>query len=141
MSTKTTPHSLPTGLPTAATMTTPANKKSKNGPKSKDTLSIRAPMTKWDKEDLDSMVQHLLQAKIDGNTSENEFKSTVWGAIAASFPDPRKIEARVCESKWSRMKADYKQVKFLRECSGFGWDNENFLVTAQPEVWADVKTV
>jgi hypothetical protein len=98
-------------------MTTPANKKSKSGPKSKDTLSIRAPITKWDKEDLDSLVQQLLQAKVDGNASENGLNSTVWGAIAA---DPRNREARVCESKWSRMNADYKQVKFLRECSGLG---------------------
>jgi hypothetical protein len=39
------------------------------------------------------------------------------------------------------MKKDYKEVKFLRELSGFGWDEENCVPTAEPEVWEDFRKV
>jgi hypothetical protein len=86
------------------------------------------------------MLEQLKTAKDEENTSENGFKSTVWAGIAASYTDPLKVP-RVCESKWSRLKKDYKQVKFLREASGFGWDEVNHLPTAEPEVWAEIQKV
>jgi Myb/SANT-like DNA-binding domain len=97
--------------------------------------TIRAPATKWSTEEITSMISQLKEQKVLGNTSDNGFKSSVWATIAASFsPGARKSEARIVESKWSRLKKDYKEVKFLLECSGFGWDDEKGIVTAEPEV-------
>ena len=69
------------------------------------------------------MISQLREQQALGNTSENGFKSTVWVTIGQSFPaDSRKREGRVIESKWSRLKKDYKEVKFLLDCSGLGWN-------------------
>jgi hypothetical protein len=57
------------------------------------------------------------------------------------FSDPLKNETRACESKWARLKKHYKDVKFLGELSGFGWDEETSLLTAEPQAWAEVAKV
>jgi len=82
----------------------------------------------------------LLQAKEDGNTAEGGFKATVWKAIADSYEDPLKKKDRAAESKWTRLKKEYKDIKWLREdVSGFGWDDQNKLVTATDEVWEELE--
>lgn len=104
--------------------------------------AIRAPATKWTNEEIESLVAQVKQAKDEGKTSDSGFKSVVWTSIAASFPaGARKQDPRVCETKWSRLKKDYKEVKFLREASGFGWDSEKCVPTAEPGVWAEIQKV
>lgn len=105
------------------------------------TLKSRQPNTKWSLEEVNSLIYQLLEAKDQGQTSENGFKATVWQSIANSFDDLRKKDPRVSESKWSRLKKDYKEVKFLREASGFGWDEELCVPTAEPSVWEEIKKV
>jgi hypothetical protein len=96
----------------------------------------RTPAAKWNSEEITSMVSQLVQAKIDGETSENGFKKSVWNRVANSFEDPLKKNFRVCETKFSRMKKEYKEVKKLhKETSGFGWDEKTQLVTAEDSVW------
>ena len=83
-----------------------------------------------------STVSQLVQAKIDGQISGNGFKKSVWTKIASSFQDPLKKNTRVCDTKFSRMKKDYKEVrKLLKEISGFGWNSETQTVTAEDAVW------
>jgi Myb/SANT-like DNA-binding domain len=100
----------------------------------------RAPNTKWNSDETESLVEQLKQAKDEGQTSDNGFKKTVWVSIANSFEDVLKTD-RACETKWARMKKDYKEVKFLREASGFGWDKDRCVPTAEPEVWEDMQKV
>jgi len=38
---------------------------------------IRAPATRWSNEEIDSLIAQLKEAKNQGNTSDNGFKSTV----------------------------------------------------------------
>jgi hypothetical protein len=95
----------------------------------------------WTNKEIDQLIEQLQEAKSLGQTSENGFKSSVWNQIAASFTDPLKTEKRTCESKWARLKKDYKEVKFLRELSGFGWNDETGLLTAEPQVWSEVAKV
>ena len=75
--------------------------------------TIRGPVARWSNDEVDSLVLQLKEAKDEGNTSENGFKSTVWSTIAATFTDLSKKNPRVCETKWFRLKKDYKEVKFL----------------------------
>lgn len=102
--------------------------------------TVRAPVVRanWSNEEVYSLVFQLKGAKDDGNTSENGFKSTVWSTIATTYEDPPKKIPRCCETKWSRLKKDFKEVKFLREASGFGWDVVKCVPTAEPEVWAEI---
>jgi Myb/SANT-like DNA-binding protein len=101
----------------------------------------RAAAAKWGDEDIKTLLAGLQDAKDQGLTSENGFKSSVWSSISSTFDDPLKKANRACESKWSRLKTDYRAVKFLRDLSGFGWDSTNFLVTAEPEVWEELGKV
>ena len=45
------------------------------------------------------------------------------------------------ESKWARLKNDYRAVKFLRNLSGFEWDAPKCLVTAESGVWEELAKV
>jgi Myb/SANT-like DNA-binding domain len=73
--------------------------------------------TRWkrSKAEVDSPIDQLFQAKEDGNTAEGGFTSTIWAGIADSFDDPPKKKARACESKWTRLKKDYNEIKWLRD--------------------------
>lgn len=107
---------------------------------SQRTIRRRAPNVKWSKDDVDLVLDRLRQAQDEGNTSENGFKETVWQSISESFVDALKT-GRCCQSKWSRIKGEYKEVKFLREASGFGWDEDRCVPTAEEQVWEDLLTV
>jgi hypothetical protein len=61
----------------------------------------RTSAAKWSNEEITSMISQLVQAKIDGETSENGFKKSVWTKIASSFQDPLKKSPRVCDTKFS----------------------------------------
>jgi hypothetical protein len=100
--------------------------------------SSQAPSAKWSNQEVARLIKQLQECKSNGQTSGNGFNTSVWNAIAVTFTDPLKQVGRTCESKWTRLKKDYKEVKFLREASGFGWDSVNNLVTAEPEVWAEM---
>ncbi len=97
----------------------------------------RTPNTRWNHDEIASLITQLKQAKDKGNTSENGFKATIWTGISSSFEDTLKT-GRACETKQSRMKKDYKEVKFLREASGFGWDKEYCLLTAEYLIWVEI---
>jgi Myb/SANT-like DNA-binding domain len=75
------------------------------------TAKTRGANAKWSKAEVDSFIDQLFQANEDGNTAEGGFKSTIWGGIADSFVDPLK-KARACESKWTRLKKDYKEIRW-----------------------------
>ena len=100
----------------------------------------RAANAKWSNKEIDSIVEQLKQAQIDSNTSNNGFKKSVWVSIGDSFKDMLKTD-RVCQTKQSRLKGNYKDVKFVRELSGFGWDNKKFVPTAEDDVWDRLEEV
>jgi hypothetical protein len=60
----------------------------------------RAPNTKWEDADLDSLVVQLKEAKNEGKMGDNGLKNVVWGEVAASFPNPLKTE-RTCQTRFS----------------------------------------
>jgi hypothetical protein len=95
----------------------------------------------WTDSDIDLMIAHLRDSKNAGDVSEGGWKKTVWTTLALKYTDTSKQEVRVLESKWTRMKADYKAVKFIREQSGFGWDEKHQWATAESEVWNELITV
>jgi hypothetical protein len=102
------------------------------------TIRKRAPAARWSDKEIETLLAGVLDAKDNGLRSENGFKSSVWSSLAAGFGDPLKKANRVCESKWARLKGDYRAVKFLRNLSGFGWDATKSLVTAESGVWEEL---
>jgi hypothetical protein len=97
--------------------------------------------TNWTNKEVDQLVLKLKEAKANGQISNKGFKTVVWTIVATSFRDPLKKVARTCESKWARVKKAFKEVKFLRELPGFGWDGDLKLVTAEPLIWDKVAKV
>lgn len=76
----------------------------------------------------------------DGNTCDNGFKTSTWQQVADALADDLKTR-HTCVSKFIRLKKDYKEVKYLHDLSGFSWDNDRDIVTADEEVWAPMPQV
>lgn len=96
---------------------------------------------KWSNIEIPTLMDKLVEQKSLGNTSENGFKQSVWKSIASSFLDALKNIPRVCESKWARLKKDYKDVEYLRDLSGGGWDDEEKLVILEKDVRVTMREV
>ena len=84
---------------------------------------------KWSEEEMFLIIEKL-QEMSDGNTCNNGFKGSTWQAVADMLDDDLKNWS-ACESKFMRIKAEFKQVKFLNDSSRFGWDEERKVATAE----------
>lgn len=104
------------------------------------TLTKRPRNAKWSHEEIKSLLHQLQQAKADGNTSDTTYKASTFQAIADSFSDPAKTR-RSCETKFQRLKKEYKEVTLLSESPGFNWDERHFFITATPAVWDELERV
>ncbi|GJJ14479.1 hypothetical protein Clacol_008743 [Clathrus columnatus] len=84
-----------------------------------------------------TLVAVLLEQMKQGNQAESGWKPIVWtiviSALEKEHPASIPKQATHCKSRWQRLKSEYKQVKELREQSGFGWDAAKQTVTAEPE--------
>ena len=76
----------------------------------------------------------ILQDVSKGNRCGNGWKGPVWQRVADSLEDQLK-NCRACKLKFVRLKKDYREVKHLLDRSGFGWDYERSLATADDNVW------
>jgi hypothetical protein len=110
---------------------------------------------KWDMEQDKFLLDFLLKEKKKGNTSDNSFKAPLFARIASKleekFPGAaggkktgEKVQGRwqkVCThiffffTNISQLKSQYKIVNTLQQQSGFGWDEEKKMVTADKDVW------
>ncbi|KIJ36074.1 hypothetical protein M422DRAFT_261622 [Sphaerobolus stellatus SS14] len=100
----------------------------------------RAPNTVWSDAEDQKWVECLLDEQAQGLQGENGWKMATWVRILAklqeAFPESSKNKTAIkLKTRHERVKGDYKQVKDLRETSGFGWDESKQAVTATDEVW------
>jgi Myb/SANT-like DNA-binding domain len=84
----------------------------------------------------------LLEQAQDGKRADSGFKKEAWDSVlrevqlvyTGSYPIPlQKIK-----QKEQAYKALYKDWRFLRDQSGFGWDEETQMITAPNEVWDEI---
>ena len=88
--------------------------------KSSTTLTqAHAPNATWTNADIEAICDHLDDCRDRGQMSENGWKPIVWTAMAQVFNNISKTP-RACQTKWTQIKKDYQEVKFMREVSGFG---------------------
>ncbi|KAF8056485.1 Myb/SANT-like DNA-binding domain-containing protein, partial [Lyophyllum atratum] len=87
------------------------------------------------------LLETLKIQKLAGAQAENGWKSTAWVAVVKALeegglskPGNKKTAAK-CSDHWGNLKASYVQVHKLRNCSGFGWDDQAKMVTATDDVW------
>ncbi|KAF9455299.1 hypothetical protein BDZ94DRAFT_1137985, partial [Collybia nuda] len=46
--------------------------------------------------------------------------------------------ASSCMNRWGALKKDYREVKVILGKSGFGWDAQKNVLTAEDSVWKDL---
>lgn len=81
---------------------------------SSKSLKPRAQATQWTIQEVHDLLAYMQQEKEAGITSEGNMRVQLWRNVGARFDDTLKNE-KTTESKWIRLKKDYKAVKFLRE--------------------------
>lgn len=67
-------------------------------------------------------------------------KAHQWNALVKAFNAETGVKyTKVqCQNRMKTLKKDYKIVHHLLSLSGFGWNDENKIVTAPDEVWDDL---
>ncbi|ODN76325.1 hypothetical protein L198_08100 [Cryptococcus wingfieldii CBS 7118] len=95
----------------------------------------------WSDADDSTMVGVLTDAKIDGQTSDNGFKASVWTKVINAVNPPTSGKPKTVRSAKDRhghLSRDWAVMRHLRfqNTSGWGWNDENCMVTAPDEVWA-----
>ncbi|KAH8092687.1 hypothetical protein BXZ70DRAFT_453899 [Cristinia sonorae] len=97
--------------------------------------ALTAPQrTTWNLEEDTILINGLLNAKAQGQVSDNGFKKVVFQTIHAQFDKlgfPKSLEA--CAGRTATK--DFNIVNTLRNLSGFGWDPETCVVVADDHVW------
>lgn len=104
---------------------------------------IRKPKVVWTDEEINLLCDYLQEARDEGMWGDNGFKATAYVYAANKLEDPLKTSGAQgpVQTKWARIKKDYLQVKSLLDTSGFGWDEETKLPTAEDSIWDEIAKV
>ena len=72
-----------------------------------------------------------------GGSQQGGFTTQVWKAIQNKFNDHFQVKFSSVQlhSKWAWLKGKYNLFKALKDCSGFGWDDQKKIPAAPDEVW------
>jgi hypothetical protein len=97
---------------------------------------------KWTALMEQTLFTELLDQALDGKRADNGFKKEAWESVLREvqsiYTGPYPISIDKLKAKEQTYKGYYKDWKWLRDQSGFGWDEETGMVTASEEVWNNV---
>lgn len=85
-----------------------------------------------------ALYNELLAQTLIGLRADNGFKKAAWIAACAAVDlvsNQRPVLVQQCKNKADNGKALYKELKWLQNNSGFGWDDETGMVQASDDVW------
>jgi hypothetical protein len=87
----------------------------------------------------------LLEQTHDGKRADSGFKKEAWDSVLQEvqrvYTGSYTIPLQRVKAKEQTYKSLYKDWKFLRDQSGFGWDEETRMITASDQAWNDIITV
>ena len=93
----------------------------------------------WTKSMREFLLEGLNLQTIQGKRCDggSGWKKDAWEAVRKILNEKFEVKFTVKQMKecFNNMKKDYQIVKELRDLSGFGWDDEQEMVTASKEVW------
>jgi hypothetical protein len=99
----------------------------------------------WTPEMIQVLFAELLEQVQDGKRADSGFKKEAWESVLREvqrvYTGPYTIPLPKVKAKEQAFKALYKDWKFLRDQSGFGWDEETRMITASDQAWNDIITV
>ena len=72
--------------------------------------------------------------------ADSGFKKEAWTACCVAIKDAtgQLVTIEKCKNKVEAMKASWRNLNWLKEQSGFGWDEATGLVQADDQVWKEV---
>ncbi|CAK4094204.1 unnamed protein product [Aphanomyces euteiches] len=94
----------------------------------------------WSNERDEFLVTALQAQVVKGKRSDSGYKKEAWVEVTAAFNDRFGTTYHVSKikSRLDCLKRDYKDVKYLRKNSGFGYNGELGLPTAPDDVWTSI---
>jgi Myb/SANT-like DNA-binding domain len=96
----------------------------------------------WTNEMVHTLFAELLDQALDGKRADSGFKKEAWDSVQrevqAVYPGPGTILLQKIKQKEQTFKGLYKDWRWLRDQSGFGWDEETQMITAPDQVWENV---
>ena len=99
----------------------------------------------WTAIMIQTLFSELLEQAQDGKRADSGFKKEAWESVLrevqAVYTGPYPIPLQKVKQKEQTFKGLYKDWKFLRDQSGFGWDEETRMVTASDQAWNDICAV
>jgi Myb/SANT-like DNA-binding protein len=98
------------------------------------------PPFKWTLEMEGLLFYTLLEQANSGKRADSGFKKEAWIAccLAIKAVTTQLITVDKCKAKADAMKALWKEFTWLRDQSGFGYNEETGLITAGETAWRDV---
>ncbi|TFK59051.1 hypothetical protein BDN72DRAFT_906190 [Pluteus cervinus] len=91
------------------------------------------------------LVNCLLDQRTDGfQTSNGNFQKDAFTASAAKLAGTEKVsgggckDAECCQNRYAALKKEFTEVEYLRNSSGFGWDETTSLVQAEASIWEKI---
>lgn len=99
----------------------------------------------WTPQMIQVLFTELLEQAQDGKRADSGFKKEAWDSVLREvqlvYTGPLTIPLQKVKQKEQTFKGYYKDWKFLRDQSGFGWDEETGMITASNQAWNDIITV
>jgi hypothetical protein len=93
----------------------------------------------WTKEQLRCLLEQLIESTQNGQTSDGGFKKAVFTACRREISQVTGVtytEAQI-KNKVGSLKNRWSILCWLKDRSGFGWDDERKMVTATNDVWEE----
>jgi Myb/SANT-like DNA-binding domain len=99
------------------------------------------PRAKWTDKMVEFLVDQLIQQEDFGKRADQSWKAESWSMIKDKIFEEFQVlyNNEQLKQKWQDIKGDYITVRDLRDKSGYGWDEENQLVTNSVSVWKELE--
>lgn len=114
-------------------------------PPSTPSLDDQPDRIEWTPIMIQTLFSELLEQAQDGKRADSGFKKEAWESVLREvqevYTGPYPIPLQKVKQKEQTFKGLYKDWKFLRDQSGFGWDEESRIITASDQAWNDICTV
>jgi hypothetical protein len=91
-----------------------------------------------------TLLAELLEQIHKGKRAGSGFKAEAWESIleeVIAISGGQGVTINKLKQKEQTYKCLYKDWKFLRDQSGFGWDEDTQMITASDQAWEDIITV
>lgn len=95
---------------------------------------------RWTLE-MESVLFATLLEQVDiGKRADSGFKKEAWVAVCSAIESTtgQSVTFEKCKGKVDSMKALWRELKWLRDQSGFGWNEDSGLVEAGTQAWIDI---